>query len=78
MNEIDKRYWNGFLDGILAVERQIEWEGIADTERDRSILKAISDLRKTVERLHANDVLAYLMEYEDKDVIEIKKAQKED
>ncbi len=78
MDEINKRYWEGFLEGILAVERKIEAEGIADKEHDRDLLKAIRDLKHTVERLHANDVLVYLRKYEDKDVIEIKKPEEED
>jgi len=47
MDEMDKQYWRGFLEGILAVERKIEAEGIADPEGD--ILKAVEDLKHTVE-----------------------------
>ncbi len=78
MNETDKQFWMGFLEGILAVERKIEAEGIADPERQGDIIKAVRNLKQSVKRLHANDILVFLRKYEDEDTIEIRKVEEED
>jgi len=64
MEKSDIEFWNGFLKGIAAAE--IELERIEDkageTEEEgikvsRAVLR---ELKEKVERLHGEDVLAYL------------------
>ncbi len=66
MNEIDRAYWNGYLEGITALElkARILTKKKADLTKEE-IMREIAEIKQMVERLKAEDTLAFLMKYKD-------------
>ena len=58
MNEMDERFWTGFLKGVLACEY-----AVGEASEGEVAIMAIRMIKQRTERLHTEDVLAFLKQY---------------
>lgn len=59
MNPEDQRFWDGFLKGVLACEH-----AVGEASEGEVAIMAIRMIKQRTERLHTENVLAFLKQYE--------------
>jgi hypothetical protein len=71
MNEMDERFWTGFLKGVMTSEFEAwhtDAEGPEQWEMKKAILETLQVLERRVKLLHTEDTLVFLNTYKpDKD-----------
>ena len=59
MDKENRTFWNGFLEGIMACEFVIK-----DAKEGEKAINEIRKLRQQTQRLHTEDILMFLKQYE--------------